>query len=277
MAIEHNKFLIQKVEKSLKRQIESFFITEFPENILFSHGIGHHRRVWNYAVELINSDYINIDDLNESFVVNLLVACYFHDIGMAENQDKNHGATSRKKCLKFFAKYNLNPDNFKEALDAIEFHDDKTYAESKFKNNTLSILSSADDLDAFGFIGIYRYADIYLRRNVKKSDIGKMILENAKGRFENFINNKNTDNDFFKKHIDRYNILKDFFSAYNKDIEHYNSIDSMPRGYCGIIDIIHSLINNMEKPDFSKIFSEYSSDCIISQFAAGITEELKNH
>ena len=276
MNLKHEKYMVRKVDELLKRQIEAFFITEFPENILFSHGLNHHRRVWNYAVELINTDYININNPNESFINNLLIACYFHDIGMAENQDKNHGLTSRKKCLKFLVKHNLNPDNFQEALNAIEFHDDKTYSESKLTNKVLTILSVADDLDAFGFIGIYRYVDIYLRRNIKKIDIGKKVLENAKGRFENFINDKNADNDFFKKHIVRYNILNNFFIAYNENIEHYNSINSMPHGYCGVIDIIHSLIDNTGTPDFLNIFSEYSNDHIINWFATGISEELKN-
>lgn len=269
--------MIQKVEKSLKRQIESFFITEFSENSLFSHGLNHHRRVWNYAVELVKAGYININAADELFIFNLLIACYFHDIGMAENQDKNHGVASRKKCLKFLANHKLNSGDFSEALEAIEFHDDKTYAASKPVNNILAILSAADDLDAFGFIGIYRYADIYLRRNIEKINIGEKILENAKGRFMNFINNKNTNNDFFKKHIVRYDILNNFFAAYNNDIARYAQIDSKPRGYCGVIDIIHSLIDSAEKPDFSNIFSEYSSDKIISWFAAGISEELKNH
>ena len=93
----------------------------------------------------------------------------------------------------------------------------------------------------------------------------------------NFINNKNTNNDFFKKHIVRYDILNNFFAAYNNDIARYAQIDSKPRGYCGVIDIIHSLIDSAEKPDFSNIFSEYSSNNIINWFAAGISEELKNH
>ena len=275
MTVKHNKYTIHKADEWLKRQIELFFITEFPENILLSHGIEHHRRVWNYAVELINAGYVNTNNLNELFIDNLLMACYFHDIGMAENQDKNHGLTSRKKCLEFIAKFNLNADNFAEALNAIEFHDDKTYSAAKTTNNVLAVLSVADDLDAFGFIGIYRYADIYLRRGLKKTELGKKVMDNAKRRFDNFINDKNTNSALLKKHISRYNILNIFFEAYNNSIEHYISINAIPNGYCGVIDIIYSLINSADENDLSNVFSAYSNDSIISWFTEGISEELK--
>ena len=263
----------KKSTESLKQQAESFFTSAYPESFLFSHGIEHHRRVWNYAQEIVEAGYINLS-VDDYFISNLLVACYFHDIGMAENQGKNHGTASRKKCMEFLKAHKLNPDDYQEALDAIEFHDDKTYRASKTSNQTLAILSVADDLDAFGFIGIYRYADIYLRRNINKTDIGKMVLENAAGRFQNFIRNKKSDNAFFEKHTKRYDILNQFFLCYNEEIKCTNTELS---GYGGVIEIINSLINCSGKPDFQKIFSKRPDDCVIKWFSEGILKEIENN
>ena len=39
-------------------------------------------------------------------------------------------------------------------------------------NDLLTILSVSDDLDAFGYIGIYRYTEIYLTRGIDPEKIG---------------------------------------------------------------------------------------------------------
>ena len=41
------------------------------------------------------------------------------------------------------------------------------------------MLSVADDLDAFGFTGIYRYSEIYLMRGINPNQLGHLIIENA--------------------------------------------------------------------------------------------------
>ena len=54
-------------------------------------------------------------------------------------------------------------------------HDDKegparTLAQAGEQTGILTVLSIADDLDAMGVIGIYRYIEIYLKRNIHLSE-----------------------------------------------------------------------------------------------------------
>jgi len=44
---------IESAEKKYKQILEDFFISVYTEKHLSSHGIDHHRRVWNYAKDLI--------------------------------------------------------------------------------------------------------------------------------------------------------------------------------------------------------------------------------
>jgi hypothetical protein len=49
---------LNSVEKSYKKQIETFFLTVYPLSHLVSHGLGHHRRVWKYAKQLMTNSAI---------------------------------------------------------------------------------------------------------------------------------------------------------------------------------------------------------------------------
>ena len=115
--------------------------------------------MWKYAIEIISSsDYQFRTDRH--FLQELIIACYFHDIGMAVNHGIYHGVTSREKTVEFMEITGMNPSDYTDALKAIEYHDDKEYIFQPGDNKVLEILSVADDLDAFGITGIYRYAEI---------------------------------------------------------------------------------------------------------------------
>jgi len=61
---------INSIEKSHKKQIENFFLTIYPLNQLISHGLSHHRRVWENAKELILNSAItaeNIDSTSDTY------------------------------------------------------------------------------------------------------------------------------------------------------------------------------------------------------------------
>ncbi len=49
---------------------------------------------------------------------------------------------------------------------------EKDYTSKRGSNDLLTVLSVADDLDAFGFAGIYRYSEIYLMTGYKPQSIG---------------------------------------------------------------------------------------------------------
>jgi len=177
---------IESAEHQYKKILEEFFISEYGDRNISSHGLGHHRRVWGYAKKLISilneSGYID----DNCIPFKLIIACYLHDIGMSIDPGVNHGFHSKVLCNRFLVKNNLPENDYRDVLQAVHNHDNKEYKDSLTSFDLLTILSVADDLDAFGFTGIYRYSEIYLIRGISHRDIGKLILANATGRFENF-------------------------------------------------------------------------------------------
>ena len=177
---------IESAELQFKQILEAFFIFVYDEKNLTSHGIDHHRRVWNYAKELTlilaDRDLIR----KTSFPAKLIIACYLHDIGMSVDPGPNHGLHSMNLCNQFLKKHHLAENDYRDVLSCINNHDKKVYSGETRLNYLLNILSIADDLDAFGFTGIFRYSEIYLTREINLSDIGYMIINNARKRFDNF-------------------------------------------------------------------------------------------
>lgn len=260
---------IQAVEKSLKQSIETFFLSAYPSSHLVSHGLEHHRRVWKYAKDLIMNTQLMKEAGDIMFIYNALIACYFHDIGMAEDPGTKHGSLGKKLCTDFLNMHNLNVSGFRIALEAIEYHDDKEYIFHPGDNKVLEILSVADDLDAFGITGIYRYTEIYLKRGISFGDIGFMIIKNALSRFENLEKRSWLSEEFLRRHRDRYNYLIDFFREYNSQLDSYNFSSANPSGPCGIIQILsesddRNYLNNNEL---------YSKDQFISNFFIQLNAE----
>ena len=103
-----------------------------------------------------------------------------HDIGMSVDPGVKHGKHSRNLCLQFLNKNNLPETDYRDALEAIEYHDNKDYISNSFKNYLLTVLSVSDDLDAFGITGIFRYSEIYLTRGIDPEKIGYLIRKMLK-------------------------------------------------------------------------------------------------
>jgi hypothetical protein len=265
------------MEKSLEQKIESFFLSVYPANHLVSHGLEHHRRVWEYAKEIIadsGKSHLKTDSL---FLTRIMIACYFHDIGMAEDHGVNHGISGIKKCEEFLRWNKMTISEFKDTLEAIGYHDDKEYNTTSSRNRILTILSIADDLDAFGFRGIYRYSDIYLRRGVKPAELGLFIRKNSAGRYANFVRNGELSASFLKKHSDRFKILDSFFVYFDDQVHGYKFRTHYPSGYCGVVDIIISVIESENNQNFPNILKKYSNDSVIEWFFKGYVEELDPH
>ena len=194
--------------------LEDFFNWKFKAVQLESHGLDHHRRVWNYARELTGQE---AQQAGDEFNTKLLIACYLHDIGMSVDAGEKHGQWSRKLCEEFLSGIHQVKENFSDLLDAIEYHDNKNYSEDTGVNSLLLYLSVADDLDAFGYTGVFRYLEIYLRRGIKPSEIGSLVIKNARSRFTNFENHFGKYPRLLEKHRSRFKIVIDFFS--NLDAE----------------------------------------------------------
>lgn len=153
----------------------------FQDHYLPSHDPGHHERVWRNAC--IYSQNIPIND--PFYYEKLLLACYFHDLGMIFDLGEKHGRHSAQLCREFLDQYGSLVDfDTTEVLEAIEFHDDKEYQSSSHRSLVSDILSMADDLDAFGAIGVYRYIEIYLLRDIDTSLMAEVVLRNAAGRYK---------------------------------------------------------------------------------------------
>ena len=220
---------VYRAEKKYISQLEEYFTRVWGETNLHSHDIDHHRRVWLFAKELLTSLH-NEEKSAPVSAEKLLIASYLHDAGMSLNSGVNHGVHSRSLCSKFLADNNLPENEFTEVLDAIEMHDNKEVDYSLSPNRVLQILAAADDLDAFGFIGIYRYSEIYLARGVPYSDLGIRIKQNAGSRFRNFMTVFSRFSELVGKHHARYLILDEFFSGYNEEIFSLNNETCSPAG-----------------------------------------------
>lgn len=267
--------LIESAELRFKKILEDFFVSVYDEKLLFSHGIDHHRRVWNYAKELLTTRLIHSKLRPACDPLKLIIACYLHDIGMSVEPGPRHGMLSRELCLQFLNKYKLSEYDYGDVLDTIVNHDNKDYTSKRGSNELLKVLSVADDLDAFGFAGIYRYSEIYLMRGINPYQLGHLILENAGSRFKNFEDIYGARNFYVQFHQKRYGILTNFFTQYNKQADACNFITDAPKGYCGVIQLFMLMIRNkMVINDLLAEAERYQNDIIISPFFNGLKSEL---
>ena len=267
--------LIESAEDKYKQILEEYFMSVFDEKSLTSHGIDHHRRVWGYSKELLPLiPYKNTDQISQ-LPSKLIIACYLHDIGMSVDSGTRHGIHSRNFCLQFLAKNNLPENDFPEVLEAIEYHDNKDYSDNIPSGDLLTILSVSDDLDAFGYTGIFRYAEIYLTRGINPGNFGHLIRENSKKRFDNFVKIFEYDSEIVQKHIKRYYTLDNFFERYNEQLPSYQFGTKDPSGYCGVIEIIQFMMkNNLQLKVFFKEPKKYSQDPVIIWFFDELASEL---
>lgn len=205
--------IIKESEEKYLISVEEFFTERWGETRLWSHDLSHHRRVWNYAKELL----LFMKDTGQLFIDKLLIASYLHDIGMSVDTGEKHGIMSKQICELFLEEKNLIPADCADLLEAIENHDNKNYSGSTVNNRLLSMLSAADDLDAFGHIGILRYADIYFKRGVPVKDLSRLVITNSAARFRNFESLFSENPALVGKHRKRYLILKDFFTSLSQE------------------------------------------------------------
>jgi HD superfamily phosphodiesterase len=266
----------ESAELQFKQTLEEFFVLVYDEKSLVSHGIEHHRRVWNYSKELVflleGQNWIPDPNLPSK----LIIACYLHDIGMSVDQGIRHGHHSKELCIRFLSDNFLDNSDYKDVLLAIKNHDNKEYSTSSIKGDLLTILSVADDLDAFGYIGVYRYSEIYLARGLKAQEIGSLIRENASKRFENFVNIFGFADKFVIKHKKRYEILDNFFNEYNKQAVTYKFGETNPTGYCGVIEVINNMMHQKDViNDAGTDLDKYSYDPVIHSFLKGLYINLK--
>lgn len=207
------KEIISSTEKLYLTLLEKFFTGKWGDTVLLSHDLSHHKRVWEFAKELL--EFSEKEEIDDMFVGKLMISCYLHDIGMAADKGLNHGSQSRKSAEEFLKSNNFIISDFNDVLYAIENHDNKDYVKKISDNMLLKILSIADDLDAFGQTGIERYIEIYRTRGIPEKHISSAILENAAARFGHFELFATGKPELYGKHKKRYMVLREYFENYN--------------------------------------------------------------
>jgi hypothetical protein len=266
---------IESAEKEFIQKLEEFFISVFDNNKLPSHGLDHHRRVWKYVKEILTLTELTLESPGQNFVPGLIISSYLHDIGMSVDPGEKHGKISRELTVDFLKSINIRPETFVQALYAIENHDKKDYSSNSASDNFFKILSVADDLDAFGIIGVYRYLEIYLLRGNDPEKIGMQIQLNCSGRYQNMISCFGMYPDFADRHSLRYMTLNEFCNRYNEQSPGYPFGSANPYGYCGVADIISGVVNR--KLTFEDLLTQASQNSYekhINEFFKRLKNEL---
>jgi HD superfamily phosphodiesterase len=216
----------------------------FRDKLLPSHDQNHHIRVWNLCKSLLSEIATFNSRMDPSLVEGVLIAALFHDLGMATSTREDHGKLSRENCKQWFRDSGLDlPDRYEEILRAIEEHDRKDeQIYRSFEPGTtpeiLAILSVADDLEALGTIGIYRYAEIYLMRDIPLEELGTRILDNARLRFEKLAEGCRLCPRLLEEYQQQYDELAGFYRQYNLQLKKTSQTTLVRSGPLGVINYI---------------------------------------
>lgn len=202
-----SKEFIARAEKEWLGLIIKYSEELFTGHWMPSHDLEHHRRVWKYACDIS----LQAKKGNKSFYKELILACFFHDLGLVLDKSDKHGKKSKGLCSDFLAKHSEKVDfDPKWLLEAIELHDDKEYKVKLDNNPIYRYLTISDDMDAFGALGVYRYVEIYILRGLKLQEIPNLILKNAESRFNKIISQINSLSINPKPFKERYLILQKY-------------------------------------------------------------------
>lgn len=237
---------IDLAEKTWLDSLYTHAKTIFLKSSLPSHDHTHHLRVWNLSKTLLREIASFNSGIDQSLVEGVMIASFFHDLGMAYSTREDHGLLGREQCQSWFSDSGRDqPERFEEVLEAIELHDRKdVQIYTPFNRETppeiLGILSVADDLEAMGTIGIFRYAEIYLLREIPLMELGNRILANAKTRFENLLTGCRLCGGVVKESRKQYDELRLFFEQYNLQLEGISQPETVISGPLGVINYIRS-------------------------------------
>ncbi|MCK4749476.1 MAG: HD domain-containing protein, partial [Bacteroidales bacterium] len=251
-----------------------------------SHDHLHHARVWSHARALLNLLSESTSIIPESLVEELIIAVFFHDVGLIRTTEEKHGLESRFLCEEFFKSNKTDiqkPDaeSFLNILDAIERHDDKSLKSTipDFRPgivpDLLSLLSTSDDLDAFGAIGIYRYAEIYLFRGIGQEQLPLRVSGNIDIRFKNLKNTFKSYTDFVRLQETRFRVVYNFYLSL---AQAYARNDEKPSWEPFLIKIFHdSLLNRQNILMTNRILPECGFETEINAWFNALDREVPGY
>ncbi|MGL1935758.1 MAG: HD domain-containing protein [Fibrobacterales bacterium] len=206
----------------------------------------HHLRVWQRAKDLVIELTLDGKSFTKQEVTNLIIAVFFHDVGLTKTYAKRHGVISREMCVDYFKESReVEGDDLAVILDAVEHHDDKEYKNMVYSSTSqkaiASILCACDDLDAFGAIGVFRYIEIYVLRNVAVEELAPMVLTNLATRFENLKMLYKHISHFFDEEQSRFNFTVQWFKQLEEELKEGYSKD-MQSGAIGVLNVLISQV-----------------------------------
>lgn len=189
-----------------------------------SHDLNHHIRVWLHCRGLLIELHKAGLPIAEQLIENALIACFFHDVGLTQTLDEQHGWLGAKLCKEYLNLFNELPNTDKQlVLNAIELHDDKSVKHQPVTKpddmlQLALLVSTADDLDALGFVGVFRYTEIYLKRGVSIEQLPRKVMVNLRNRFTSFTNAYSSLHRYSDRQRQRYRETMDFFTKLEGEI-----------------------------------------------------------
>jgi len=250
---------------NLEQDIVNYLSTLLPPNFMPSHDLAHHQRVLRNAKKIIQySDLFK--NMNESVISQLTFACLFHDIGMLTDAGPIHGTLSKTIATEYVKTRKLAYSDFQLALDAIEKHDDKSYNYFSNRNSVLTLLSIADDMDAFGLLGAYRYAEIYLTRGISISNLSKKVIENSSQRLKHCHENLGDSIIYDIMFLDH----KVLCSLYENNF-HSNTT------FFTFVELLEQLIKSDNQFSFEQLLKEFSSVHPNNYIVSGLKKEYYSY
>lgn len=271
---------IGQAEEKWLGALYSYARQVYQSTFLPSHDHSHHRRVWNISKQLLREIATLKSSLGPDLVGGVLIAALFHDLGMAQSTREDHGRLGRELCFSWFSDSGLTPPSgFDSILDAIEMHDRKEARinpEAESPPGILSILSVADDLEAMGVIGIYRYAEIYLLRGIPMEDLGGRILENAEHRILNLTSSAYCPG-IIAQYRKQFDELCFFYKQYIRQLKGVEQAERVREGQLGVINYIRSqgMTQKIRPEDLSRRAEEDGKELMIKAFFSKLKNELE--
>lgn len=251
--IQNIKLIEEQWLKKIRKYVASLFIGAG----LPSHDELHHLRVWSFAKQLL--EYYEKQSgkgYSYDFIEALFFACLFHDTGLVHSIQEEHGEKSVEFAWKYLSDQSEYKNSFhNEAMRAIHCHDDKTYFNVIHRQvpGIYEFLTIADDLDAFGALGLMRYFEIYIHRGIRPQNIADRIKKNLKSRFDFLATFITIDKTLQQRHTQRYMLSLSLLNRLTKnDLEMIfswiNQGEFLPDQYIMPQDVvIYELINTAKK------------------------------
>lgn len=281
MKIKVEEHIARTEEKWLK-DVAAFVKDLFKDTFLPSHDHSHHMRTWETA-KLIIREIAEFNVLiTEQFVEAALLASLFHDTGITETRGIQHGTKGMNIYVKFISDYGTKPEMHQQIAHAIEMHDQKT--KSQFipfhwdkAPDLLTLISIADDMDAFGIIGVYRFAEIYLHRGIPLKSLGVTLLENVSIRYNNFSKASTLVPSLIKIAKPRYQEILNFYDKYNQQLLTEEDPHKVYSGHIGIINYIRnfSVIGKIHPRDFLDSLQNFQVSKYVLDFFKKLESELR--